>query len=66
MANEVRLGKDIQDVEDGGLGGEVGVRAGGTAVLPDTPGEVSAMPTVRWAPRAGSLLQAAWLMTTGW
>lgn len=26
VANEVHLGKDIEDVEDGGLGGEVGVR----------------------------------------
>ncbi len=43
VANEVPLGKDIEDVEDGGLGGEAGVRAGGTAVLPGTSGEVSAM-----------------------
>ena len=40
VAVEVHLGQGVEDVEDGGFGDEVGVRAGRAAVRAGAPGEV--------------------------
>ncbi|GAA4958665.1 hypothetical protein GCM10023238_26780 [Streptomyces heliomycini] len=42
---EVHLGQRVEDVEDGGLGDEVGVRAGRAAVRAGAPREMGAVPS---------------------